>query len=95
MMFVCASFSIATTWNGLPCLCGPLPLCEVYAKLIGLLLQHWLIVAFAWQDDQRSGVKLARVVRDTVCGLLQLFTVRSVGHRLLSVSSDACKPAVR
>ena len=24
-MFVCASFSIATTWNGLPCLCEPLP----------------------------------------------------------------------
>ena len=25
MMFVCASFSIATTWNGLPCSCEPLP----------------------------------------------------------------------
>jgi len=40
-------------------------LCEVYAKLIGLLLQHWLIVLFAWQDAQRSLVKLAQVVRDT------------------------------
>ena len=55
-------------------------LCEVYAKLIGLLLQHWLIVAFAWQDDQRSCVKLARVVRDTVCGLLQAL------HRQISWS---------
>jgi hypothetical protein len=25
MMLVCASFSIVTTWNGLPCLCEPLP----------------------------------------------------------------------
>jgi hypothetical protein len=25
MMLVCASFSIATTWSGLPCLCEPLP----------------------------------------------------------------------
>lgn len=35
-------------------------LCELYAKLIGLLLQHWLIILLAWQDEQRSLVKLAR-----------------------------------
>lgn len=40
-------------------------LCELYAKLIGVILQHWLIVLFAWQDPQRSLVKLAQVVRDT------------------------------
>jgi len=40
-------------------------LCELYAKLIGMLLQHWLIVLFAWHDPQRSLVKLAQVVRDT------------------------------
>jgi Transposase DDE domain len=40
-------------------------LCELYAKLIGLLLQHWLIVLFGWHDPQRSLVKLAAVVRDT------------------------------
>ncbi len=40
-------------------------LCELYAKLIALLLQHWLIVLFAWHDPQRSLVKLAKVVRDT------------------------------
>ena len=40
-------------------------LCEVYAKLIGVLLQQWLIVLFAWHDPQRSLVKLAQVVRDT------------------------------
>ena len=40
-------------------------LCELYAKLIGLLLQHWLIVLFGWQDPQRSLVKLAAVVRDS------------------------------
>jgi Transposase DDE domain len=40
-------------------------LCELYAKLIGALLQQWLIVLFAWHDPQRSLVKLAQVVRDT------------------------------
>jgi hypothetical protein len=46
-------------------------LCELYAKLIGLLLQHWLIILSAWQDEQRSLVKLAQVVRDTACSLLE------------------------
>jgi hypothetical protein len=46
-------------------------LCELYAKLIGLLLQHWLIILFAWQDEQRSLVKLAQVARDTACSLLE------------------------
>src|SRR6266699_1437188 len=40
-------------------------LCELYAKLLGQVLQHWLIVVFAWHDPQRSLVKLAQVVRDT------------------------------
>ena len=40
-------------------------LCELYAKLIGQVLQHWLMVVFAWHDPQRSLVKLAQVVRDT------------------------------
>jgi hypothetical protein len=46
-------------------------LCELYAKLIGIVLQHWLIVLFAWQDEQRSLVKLAQVVRDTASSLLE------------------------
>lgn len=46
-------------------------LCELYAKLIGLLLQHWLILLFAWQDEQRSLVKLAQVVRDAANSLLE------------------------
>ena len=46
-------------------------LCELYAKLIGLLLQHWLIILFAWHDEQRSLVKLAQVIRDSACSLLE------------------------
>ena len=46
-------------------------LCELYAKLIGVLLQHWLMVLFAWQDAQRSLVKLAQVVRDCAGSLME------------------------
>jgi hypothetical protein len=52
-------------------------LCEVYAKLIALLIQHWLIVLFAWHDPQRSLVKLAQVVRDTAWLLMDALA----GHR--------------
>ncbi len=46
-------------------------LCELYAKLIGVVLQHWLIVLFAWQDAQRSLIKLAQVVRDCAGSLME------------------------
>jgi len=54
-------------------------LCELYAKLIGVVLQHWLIVLFAWHDPQRSLVKLAKVVRDTGWTLMEALA----GHRSL------------
>ena len=54
-------------------------LCELYAKLIGVMLQHWLMVLFAWHDPQRSLVKLAQVVRDTGWTLMEALA----GHRSL------------
>ena len=52
-------------------------LCELYAKLLGLLLQHWLIVLFARSDPRRSLVKLAQVVRATGWLLMDALA----GHR--------------
>lgn len=65
-------------------------LCELYAKLIGAVLQHWVIVLFAWQDPQRSLVKLAQVVRDTswllmvaLAGQCRLgWALRLIGQRM-------------
>lgn len=37
-------------------------LCEVYAKLIGMLLTHWLVVLGCWQVPEHSLVKASRVV---------------------------------
>jgi hypothetical protein len=39
-------------------------LCEVYGKLLGLVLQHWLLVLSCWDYPERSLVKAAQVVRD-------------------------------
>ncbi len=38
-------------------------LCEVYAKLAAMVIQHWLIQLGCWQDPHRSLVKAAQVVR--------------------------------
>ncbi len=38
-------------------------LTEVYAKLLGMLLQHWLLVTSLWQYPDRSLTKAAKVVR--------------------------------
>lgn len=46
-------------------------LCELYAKLIGLILAQWQMVAFAWHDAQRSLSKLLDAVRKGAGGLLE------------------------
>jgi hypothetical protein len=38
-------------------------LAELYAKFIGLLIQHWLLLAGCWTQVDRSLVKAAKVVR--------------------------------
>ena len=39
-------------------------LCEVYAKLLAMVVQHWALVIGCWQYADRSLVKAAQVVRD-------------------------------
>lgn len=38
-------------------------LCEVYAKLLALIFQHWMLLASGWANPERSLVKAAQVVR--------------------------------
>ncbi len=38
-------------------------LCEVYAKLLAMLLQHWIMITSCWQYPNRSWVKAARTIR--------------------------------
>jgi hypothetical protein len=41
-----------------------------YAKLLGVLLQHWMLLATAWQCSQRSLRKAARLLNEKVKELL-------------------------
>ncbi len=41
-------------------------LCELYAKLLGMLLQHWLLLLSCWDDPHRSLVGAVQVIRDQI-----------------------------
>jgi len=45
-------------------------LCEIYAKLIAMVLQHWLLLVCSWRYPDRSMVKAAQIIRDNVALLV-------------------------
>jgi hypothetical protein len=51
-------------------------LCELYAKLIGCILQHWLTVERLWDQAERSLTKAGQVVRDKAVLLAYAFPSR-------------------
>ena len=71
-------------------------LCEIYAKLIGVLIQHWVLVVGCWQEPHRSLRKAAKPVRDHAIMLAyayagdfslefvlgKIFTAMQVGSKL-------------
>lgn len=48
-------------------------LCEVYAKLLALVIQHWLLLVSCWERPDRSLVKAAQTVRSQVPLLASAF----------------------
>lgn len=44
-------------------------LCEVYAKLLGLLVQHWILVVTSWAYVNRSWFKAAQTIRQHITPL--------------------------
>ncbi len=51
-------------------------LCEVYAKLLGLLLQHWVMLLTCWEDPHRSWITVSEIVRDQTVVLAHGFSGR-------------------
>src|SRR5437879_7978051 len=41
-------------------------LCEVYAKLLAMVLQHWFVLLSCWDDPHRSLFAVAEVLRKQV-----------------------------
>ncbi len=53
-------------------------LCEVYAKLLGMLIKHWIIIMSGWKYEDRSLFKAGKVVQMLAPQLVT--AMRSVGE---------------
>ena len=63
-------------------------LCEVYAKLIAVVMQQWLVTLGCWQDPYRSLYKAARVVNDAAQRLMAALAGEA---RLETVVQSICR----
>jgi hypothetical protein len=74
-------------------------LCELYAKLIGLVIQHWAIVLGCWSCLERSMTKAGRVVRDyallLALSLHRSSLLREVLHDLVGELQVSCRVNTR
>jgi Transposase DDE domain len=62
-------------------------LCEVYAKLLGLLVQHWVMVSSLWAYPDRSAWKAAQTLRNHALHLASAFAtgLQALGVALAAV----------
>lgn len=61
-------------------------LCEVYAKLLAVLIQHWVLVATCWSFPDRSLTKAAKTVRKFVQELARhVHTITDLQHILTEI----------
>lgn len=78
-------------------------LCEVYGKLLALVLQHWVLLSACWAYPDRSLPKAAKVVHDHALVLAQargcvtrlaeaLTSIQWVLQRTARINSRAAKP---
>jgi hypothetical protein len=65
-------------------------LCELYAKLLAVLLQHWVLLAACWAIADRSLVRVAGALRDAV--LLIALTLTEPGA--LAAALERLRPAL-
>ena len=63
-------------------------LCEIYAKLIGCIVQHWLCLERCWDRADRSLTNAAQAVRDRSVLLATVFTSRRGLMRAIRTIQD-------
>ena len=68
-------------------------LCEVYAKLLGVLLQHWLMLLSCWDDPHRSPMGVSEIVRDQAVVLAHGFCRRLSLPQALGLVCEAIRQA--
>lgn len=70
-------------------------LCELYAKLLAVVVQHWILLLSAWAAPNRSWVKAAQVVRQQALHLAVSFAQPAALVRALEVVQRCVQAAGR
>lgn len=60
-------------------------LCEVYAKLLAMLIQHWLLLVSCWHYPDRSLHKASKTIQRYACQILNSLSVRSRLEEVISM----------
>ena len=66
-----------------------------WAKLIGVLLQHWLLLTSNGPDPRRSHWKAVRIIRETIVSLMAALEDLGALHRGLEQMSVAIAAVAR
>jgi len=68
--------------------------CEGYAKLLGLLVAHWLLLVSGWQHDRLGALDALRIIRTHVPVLLRAFAQAALWRLLFQwLREDLCHAA--
>jgi hypothetical protein len=70
-------------------------LCEVFAKMIAVVVQHWLLLVGCWEFAERSLRKAAGVVRQMALALASGLTERAWVERCIAVIQRCLKVAAK
>ena len=58
-------------------------LCEFYAKLIVMVIQHWLLLIGCWEYPDRSLIKASKAVRNYAMTFVSAFVAKNTIERLV------------
>jgi hypothetical protein len=70
-------------------------LCEVYAKMIAMVVQHWVLVAGCWKESRRSLTKAATVVKQQALSLVAALRNLTMLTWVLSVTCSSMAAGTR
>jgi hypothetical protein len=63
-------------------------LCELYAKLLGMVVQHWVLLLSCWDDPHRSLVGEVQIIREQVPTLVHGLTGRLPLGKVIGCIAD-------
>jgi hypothetical protein len=70
-------------------------LCEIYAKLLGMVVQHWVLLTSCWSYPNRSLVKASRTVRTHAVSLASVLPHGHMVYAILATVQRCLKTGCR